>query len=323
MRISRILTSSALILTGLATAATAFASNKNGPTDGEIGLQRSVTPVMDFITNFNNYWLVPIMVIIVVFVTLLMIFVAFKFRAKKNPTPSKLTHHTGLEIAWTLIPVLILLVLAVPSVKLLYYEDVIPEAGLVIKVTGNTWNWEYAYPDHENVDPYISNIVDIPVSEKKGLSHAEIIAMIEARPASEPRLNGRPYLYASDAALVVPVDTVVKVLVTSNNNIHAFSVPQFGVKIDAVPGRINETWFKVHVGEEGTYYGQCSEICGVNHAFMPIEVMVVSKAKFANWIANGGQFSTQMSQNIPTQIIPTQIIPTQIITGAVQTAAAK
>ena len=314
MRISRLATSSAIAvvgtLMGLVPAVTAFAAGKNGPTDGEIGLQRSVTPVMDSITSFNNYWLVPIMAIIVILVTVLMVVVLIKFRAKSNPEPSKTTHNTMLEVVWTLVPVIILMVMAVPSMKLLYYQDVIPEADLVVKVTGNTWNWEYAYPDHENVDPYISNIVDIPVEEKFGLSHAEIIAKIDARPASEARLDGRPYLFASDAPLVVPVDTVVKVLVTSNNNIHAFAVPQFGVKIDAVPGRINETWFKVHAGEEGTYYGQCSEICGVNHAFMPIEVMVVSKAKFANWVANDGQFSAQYAS-------------TQNITGAVQTVAAK
>lgn len=312
MRISRLATSSAFTLLGLASAVSAFAEGKNGPIDGEIGLQRAVTPVMESITSFNNYWLVPIMVIITLLVTVLMIIILIKFRASKNPEPSKTTHNTMLEVVWTLVPVIILMAMAVPSMKLLYYQDVIPEAGLVVKVTGNTWNWEYSYPDHENVDPYISNIVDIPNDEKFGLSHAQIIAKIEARPASEPRLNGRPYLFASDAALVVPVDTVVKVLVTSNNNIHAFAVPQFGVKIDAVPGRINETWFKVNTGEEGTYYGQCSEICGVNHSFMPIEVMVVSKAKFANWVANDGQFSTQYSLNNP-----------QNNNGAVQTAAAK
>lgn len=297
MRISRLATSSALTLLGLASAVTAFATNKNGPTDGHIGLQRAVTPVMESITSFNNHWLVPIMVGISLLVVVLMAIILFKFRASKNPNPSKTTHNTLLEVVWTIVPVLILLVMAFPSVKLLYYQDTIPEADMVIKVTGNTWYWEYSYPDHENIEPYISNIVDIPTEEKLGLSHAQIIERINARPADEPKLNGRPYLLASDAPLVVPVDTVVKVLVTSNNNIHSFAVPQFGIKIDAVPGRINETWFKVNAGEEGTYYGQCSEICGVNHSFMPIEVMVVSKAKFADWLANDGQFSTQYSQN--------------------------
>ncbi len=302
MRISRlaVLAGAAcagLATSGLVTSNLAFASSKNGPTDGDLGFQRSVTPVMDAITSFNNYWLVPIMISIVVLVTILLLYIMVRFREKANPVPSKTTHHVGLEVTWTLIPVFILAVLAYPSMKLLYFQDVIPESELVVKVTGDTWNWEYSYPDYDNIDPYVSSIVDIPLAEKKGLSHAQIIAKIEARPEGEPRLNGRPYLLASDAPLVVPVDTVVKVLVTSNSNMHAFAVPQFGVKIDAIPGRINETWFKVHAGEEGTYYGQCSEICGINHAFMPIEVMVVGKDEFKRWAANGGSFATQISQN--------------------------
>ncbi len=297
MRISRLAALAGATFVGLTTSGLAFASNKNGPTDGDIGFQRSVTPVMDAITNFNNYWLVPIMVTIVILVTALMVYIMVRFREKANPVPSKTTHHVGLEVIWTIVPVIILAILVIPSMKLLYFQDVIPESELVVKVTGNTWNWEYTYPDYENIDPYVSNIVDIPTADKFGLSHAQIITKIDARPAGEPRLDGRPYLLASDAPLVVPVDTVVKVIVTSNNNIHAFAVPQFGVKIDAVPGRINETWFKVHAGEEGTYYGQCSEICGINHAFMPIEIMVVGKAEFKRWAANGGSFTTQISQN--------------------------
>jgi cytochrome c oxidase subunit 2 len=283
-------------------AGTAFASNQNGPTDGDIGLQRAVTPVMESITGFNNYWLMPIMIGIVILVLALMIVIMVKFREKANPEPSKTSHNTMLEVAWTLVPVIILMVLAIPSMKLLYFEDVIPEADLVVKVTADTWNWEYSYPDYENVDAFTSNIVDIPLSEKKdangvGLSHAQITSMIDARPAGEPRLDGRPYLLATDAPLVVPVDTIVKVIVTSNNNIHSFAMPQFGIKIDAVPGRINETWFKVIAGEENTYYGQCSEICGLNHAFMPIEIKVVSKDAFKSWIANNGNFTTQVSEN--------------------------
>ncbi|PHR94443.1 MAG: cytochrome c oxidase subunit II [Robiginitomaculum sp.] len=297
MRFSPLVRMSGLAVAALSVATTAFAeSNKNGPTDGDIGFQRSVTPVMDSITGFNNYWLVPIMIGIVVIVTVLMVYIMIRFRAKANPEPSKVTHNTMLEVVWTLVPVIILMALAVPSMKLLYFADVVPEAGLVIKATGNTWNWEYSYPDYEDkVDSYISSIVDIPHDEKRvngeALTHDQIIAKLGAD------LGGRPYLLATDAPLVVPVDTIVKVLVTSNNNIHAFAVPQFGIKIDAVPGRINETWFKVKAGEEATYYGQCSEICGVNHAFMPIEVQVVSKAEFKRWIANGGSFTTQYSQN--------------------------
>lgn len=299
---SKLITSvSALAIFG-AVAQTALASNKNGPTDGDIGFQRSVTPVMDMITTFN-VGLVWLMSIIVVFVLAMMIFICVRFREKANPVPSKTSHNTMIEVVWTLAPVLILMVLAVPSMRLLYFADTVPEEGLVIKATGNTWNWEYSYPDYEDkVDGFVSNIVDIANDEKRdangnGLSHAQIISKIDARPAGQPTLNGRPYLFATDAPLVVPVDTVVKVIVTSNVNIHAFAVPQFGVKVDAVPGRLNETWFKVKAGEEGTYYGQCSEICGLNHAFMPIEVQVVSKAEFNRWIANGGTFTAQHAQN--------------------------
>ncbi len=310
MKISHLITRAVLSMAPLGMATAAFAANKNGPTNGHIGLQRSVTPVMDAITNFNNYWLVPIMVGIVALVTVLMIFIMFRFREKANPVPSKTTHNSLLEVVWTLVPVIILMAIVLPSMKLLYFQDVIPEAGLVVKATGNTWYWDYSYPDYENVDSIVSNIVDIPMEEKRGLSHAEIMQKIEARPAGEPKLNGRPYLLATDAPLVVPVDTVVKVLVTSNNNIHSFAVPQFGIKVDAVPGRINETWFKVKAGEEGqTFYGQCSEICGVNHSFMPIEIKVVSKEEFKRWLANGGRFASQQAQN------------TTLHTGAAKTAA--
>ena len=309
MRILRYISSVGMSGTALSWAAMAFAANKNGPTDGDLGMQRAVTPVMESIVSFNNHWLMPIMIGIVALVTILLLFVMVRFREKANPVPSKTTHNSWLEVAWTLVPVIILMAIAVPSIKLLYYEDVIPKADMVLKVTGDTWHWEYTYMDYENVDTLISNIVDIPVEEKQGLTHAQIVKKIEARPADEPHLNGRPYLLATDAPLVVPVDTTVKVIVTSNNNIHSFAVPQFGIKIDAVPGRLNETWFKVNKGEEGqTFYGQCSEICGINHSFMPVEVKVVSKAEFKRWVANGGSFGTQVSQNT---------------TGAVTTVAAK
>jgi len=303
MRISRFGLIGSSCALALGSAGMAFADGKtDGPTDGAWGLQRSVTPVMDSITNFNNYWLVPIMIGIVVLVTVLMLFIMVRFREKANPEPSKTSHNTGLEVAWTLIPVIILMVLAVPSMKLLYFQDVIQDEEMVIKVTADTWYWNYSYPDHENVDTIISNIVDIPHADKRGadgtaLTHDQIVAKIDARPAGEPRLDGRPYLSATDAPLVVPVDTKIAVYVTSNNNIHAFAVPQFGIKIDAVPGRTNHTWFKVKTGEVGTYYGWCSEICGVNHAYMPIEVQVVSKADFKRWVANNGSFTAQYSDN--------------------------
>ncbi len=290
------------ILVGLLNSFPAWADGVDGPVDGGIGLQRPVTPIAEAIKSFNDLWLVPIMVGITLFVFILMIVIMVRFREKANPVPSKTTHNSALEVVWTLVPVIILLVMAIPSMKILYAQDRIPEAELVVKVAGNTWNWEYSYPDHENIDPYISNIVDVALDEKrdsnnKALTHDQIRQIIESRPQDEPRLNGRPYLFATDAPLIVPVDTIVEVQVTSMNNIHAFAVPQFGVKIDAIPGIINHTWFKVNEGEEGTYYGQCSEICGVNHSFMPIEVKVVSKQEFARWVANNGSFDIQYSQN--------------------------
>lgn len=301
MRFSSVLKFGGLTALAASLSGLALAEGVNGPVDGEIGFQRAVTPVMESIVSLN-VWLVWLMGAITVFVMVLMLYIMIRFREKANPVPSKTTHNTTIEIIWTLVPVLILLVMAVPSIKLLYAQDVIPEADLVVKATGNTWNWEYSYPDFENVDTFVSNIVDVEIDEKRtadgdALSHQEIRAIIDARPADEPRLDGRPYLMATDAPLVVPVDKTVVVQVTSNNNLHAFAVPQFGIKIDAVPGRINQTYFKVNAGEEGTYYGQCSELCGLKHAFMPIEVKVVSQVEFDRWIANGGSFETQFSQN--------------------------
>ena len=241
------------------------------PRDGAIGFQEPATPVMEKLVNFHNALIFPIIVGITIFVVVLMAYIMWRFSEKRNPVPSKTTHHVGLEVAWTIAPVLILLVMVVPSMQLLYYQDVIPESEMTIKVTGNTWNWEYAYPDYPEIESYISNVLE----------------------EEDAKAAGKPYLLGSDAPLVVPVDTTIKVLVTSSNNLHSFAMPAFGVKMDAVPGRVNETWFRVFPGMEGTYYGQCSELCGIRHAFMPIEIEVVSKDAFAKWAANGGAFSTQ------------------------------
>lgn len=268
MRLTRLLSSATALF---ATAGTAFASQ---PVDGKITFQEGVTPVMERIDSFHTFVFI-IITIITVFVMGLMLFIMLRFNEKANPTPSKTSHNTTIEVIWTVVPVLILLVMVVPSMQLLYMQDVIPESELTVKATGNTWNWEYSYPDYENVDSFVSNVL-----EKEDAVAA-----------------GKPYLLGSDAPLVVPVDTTVKVLVTSNNNIHAFAMPAFGVKVDAIPGKINETWFHVNAGKEGTYYGQCSEICGVRHAYMPIEINVVSKSEFAKWIANDGAFSTSVAQN--------------------------
>lgn len=258
---------------GLTTAAmlASTAAYAAQPRDGAFGFQEPATPVMEKLVAFHDGMVFPIIVAITLFVVVLMGYIMWRFSEKRNPVPSKTTHHVGLEVAWTIVPVLILLVMVVPSMQLLYYQDVIPESDMTIKVTGNTWNWEYAYPDYPDIESYISNMLD----------------------EEDARAAGKPYLLGSDAPLVVPVDTTVKVLVTSSNNLHSFAMPSFGIKMDAIPGRINETWFRVNPGMEGTYYGQCSELCGIRHAFMPIEIKVVSKAEFAQWAANGGAFSSQ------------------------------
>lgn len=260
---------SVVSLAAMLASTSAFAAN--GPRDGAIGFQEAATPVMEKLVSFHNNLVMPIVIVITLFVVIMMGYIMWRFAEKRNPVPSKTTHHVGLEVAWTIIPVFILLVMVVPSMQLLYYQDVIPESDMTIKVTGNTWNWEYAYPDYPEIESYISNVLE----------------------EEDAKAAGKPYLLGSDAPLVVPVDTTVKVLVTSSNNLHSFAMPAFGIKMDAVPGRINETWFRVLPGKEGTYYGQCSELCGIRHAFMPIEINVVSKSEFARWAANGGAFNTQ------------------------------
>ncbi|WP_409432172.1 cytochrome c oxidase subunit II [Litorimonas sp. RW-G-Af-16] len=246
------------------------------PVEKGYWLQDSATPVMDELTRVHNL-VFYIICGIVAFVTVLLLYIMIRFREKANPVPSKTSHNTMIEVVWTIVPVLILLVMVVPSMQLLYMQDRLPETEMTVKAVGNTWNWEYSYPDYENVDSFVSNPLDQTAAKEAGV----------------------PYLLATDAALVVPVDTKIKVLVTSVNNMHSWAMPSFGVKMDAVPGIINETWFEVT--KEGTFYGQCSEICGAKHYFMPIEVKAVSKAEFAQWIANDGEFTTQTaSLDAPT-----------------------
>ena len=242
------------------------------PVTGGFYLQKAETPVMEELTAVYNL-VTYIISGIVAFVLGLMAFIMIRFREKANPVPSKTTHHVGLEIAWTIAPVLILLWIAVPSMNLLYNQDVIKDTEVTVKAVGNTWNWSYTYPDHENVEEIISNPLD----------------------KTQAKAAGKPYLLATDGALIVPVGTNVKVLVTSINNMHAWTVPSFGIKMDAVPGIINETWFRAN--RTGTFYGQCSEICGIKHYYMPIEVNVVSKADYEKWIANDGSFTTTVAQN--------------------------
>jgi cytochrome c oxidase subunit 2 len=222
------------------------------PAPWEYKLQESATEVMDFITWFHN-WLLGTITVITLFVLALLIIVVVKFNAKANPVPSRTTHNTLIEVAWTLIPVLILVTIAVPSFRLLFLELDIPKADLTIKATGKQWYWSYAYPDNGKF-------------EFDSLMAAE----------KQPRLLG------VDNEMVVPINKVVRVQTTGADVIHSFAVPAFGIKIDAVPGRLNETWFKAT--KLGMFYGQCSELCGKDHAFMPIAVRVVNDQEFAAWV---------------------------------------
>jgi cytochrome c oxidase subunit II len=230
---------------------TAFAE-LGQPAPWEFRLQESASPVMDNITWFHNFLFVLI-TIITLFVLALLVIVVVKFNAKANPVPSRTTHNTLIEVAWTLVPVLILVGIAVPSFRLLFLELDIPKADLTIKATGKQWYWTYAYPDNGKF-------------EFDSLMAAD----------KQPRLLG------VDNEMVVPVNKVIRVQTTGADVIHSFAVPAFGIKIDAIPGRLNETWFKAT--KTGMFYGQCSELCGKDHAFMPIAVRVVSDQEFSAWV---------------------------------------
>lgn len=238
--------------------------------DWQINFFDAVTPVMAKIHDFHGWTLMPIITAIVIFVLALLIYVVFRFRKGKNPVPSKTTHHVGLEIVWTILPVLILMVIALPSIKLLVMQDETPKSDITIKAIGYQWYWGYEYPEAE-VSEYSSYMLCLP---EAGKYKQECVDDLKAK--------GKPHKLATDYPIVVPVDKTVRVLVTAMDVIHAFAVPSFGVKKDAVPGRMNQTWFKAT--EVGTYYGQCSELCGVNHAFMPITVEVVPQNVYDSWL---------------------------------------
>ena len=243
----------ALAVAGIAsiTSGSAFAE-LGQPAPWEFRLQGSASPVMDNITWFHNFLLVLI-TLITLFVLALLIIVVVRFNARANPVPSRTTHNTLIEVAWTLIPVLILVGIAVPSFRLLFEQLDLPKADLTVKATGKQWYWSYAYPDNGKFE------FDSLLAQDK-----------------QPRLLG------VDNELVVPVNKVIRVQTTGADVIHSFAVPAFGIKIDAIPGRLNETWFKAT--KTGMFYGQCSELCGKDHAFMPIAVKVVSDQEFAAWV---------------------------------------
>lgn len=238
------------------------------PSPGQLGLQTPVTDIAEAIKWFHD--LVNIVIIaIALFVLMLLIYVVMKFNEKANPTPSKTTHNSTLEFAWTVIPILILVAIALPSFKLLFAQYTYPTPDLVLKATGNQWNWTHAYPDHLQADG-------------KPVTFTSIMLNDAERAEREKKGIPSPRLLAVDNEVMVPVNKSVHVLITASDVIHNWTIPSFGSKVDAVPGRTTATWFRAKV--EGVYYGQCSELCGKDHAFMPIAVRVVKQAVFDEWI---------------------------------------
>jgi cytochrome c oxidase subunit 2 len=234
-----------------------------GQPDGRMGIQDQVTPIGRQAAWFHNILLMPLITAISLFVLALLLYVVVRYRRSAHPVPSRTTHNTLIEVVWTLVPVLILVAIAVPSIKLLANQYSPPKADLTVKAIGNQWYWTYQYPDHGDFE-LVSN----------ALSDADAKA------------RGEPRQLAVDERMVVPVGATVKMIVTSNDVIHAWGVPAFWTKIDAVPGRLNETWFKAE--RPGLYYGVCYELCGARHGYMPIAVEVVPQAQFVAWVASKG-----------------------------------
>ncbi|MBL8770408.1 MAG: cytochrome c oxidase subunit II [Phenylobacterium sp.] len=254
-------------LAGLSTAlmgAAAWASDRLGePTPGGIDLQPGVSPLRHEAIFFHNVILLPIITLITIFVLILLVIVMVRFNKRANPVPAKFSHNTTLEVAWTLIPVLILVFISIFSFRLLFAYNDMPKPDVTIKAVGYQWYWGYEYPDHK-IGEYVSNIL----------------------PEDKAKAQGVPFRLAVTDPIVVPVNKVVRVQVTGADVIHAFAVPAFGIITDAIPGRLNETWFKAE--KVGTYYGNCRELCGVDHAFMPIAVKVVTQPEFDAWVASKG-----------------------------------
>lgn len=248
-------------------AAPAWAQDLMGqPTPGGIGLQPAAAPLKHEAIFFHDVVLMPVITIITLLVLALLIWIAIRYNKRANPVPAKWSHNTVIEVIWTVVPVLILVGISLFSFRLLFAYHDMPDPDLTVKVTGNQWNWAYEYPD-QGVAEYISNMTP----EGKAPAHL--------------------YRLAADEPMVVPVGKTVRLLVTASDVIHSVGLPAFGLKTDAVPGRVNETWFNAE--KTGIYYGQCSELCGVDHAFMPMQINVVTEAEFAAWVASKGGSMTK------------------------------
>ena len=257
------------------TAASVALAALGHPTPWQIGLQDAGSPVMENIIWFHRLLLI-VTTLITVLVLVLLVWVMVRFNQRVHPAPSRTTHRTSLEVAWTVIPIAILVFIAVPSFRLLFLEQNIPPADLTVKATGKQWYWSYGYPDQGKFE------FDSLMIQDKDLK------------------PDQPRLLSVDNEMVVPVNKVVRVQVTGSDVIHSFAVPSFGIKIDAIPGRLNETWFKAT--KEGIYYGQCSELCGKNHAYMPIAVRVVSDSDFNVWLEDAKKKYARGGDSVPTAL---------------------
>ncbi|MFN3352885.1 MAG: cytochrome c oxidase subunit II, partial [Brevundimonas sp.] len=276
MRAKATFASAALAIGSAFAAAPAWAQDLAGqPTPGGIDLQPAFSPLKHDAIWFHNVILMPIITLICLLVLGLLLWVVVRYNKRANPTPARWSHNTAIEIVWTVVPVLVLVFISLFSFRLLFAYDDMPEPDLTVKAVGNQWNWGYEYPD-QGISEYISNML----------------------PEDEARARNVPYRLAADEAMVVPVGQTVRVLVTASDVIHSFALPAFGLKTDAIPGRINETWFRAE--RVGTYYGQCSELCGVDHAFMPIEIRVVTQAEFDAWVlSKGGSLTPASAEAAP------------------------
>ncbi|HET6535017.1 MAG TPA: cytochrome c oxidase subunit II [Sphingomicrobium sp.] len=243
-----------------------------GEPDGRKGLQTQVTPIGEEAASFHDYWLLPVCAAISALVLVLLVIAMIRFRRGANPVPSRSSHNTTIEVIWTLVPVLILVAIAIPSIRLLRHTYTPPPADLTVKVTGHQWYWSYEYPDNGvSFDSYMLKEKDDPTRQ----------------PSQRYRTPADgPPLLAADQRMVLPAGKVVKFIVTADDVIHSFAIPSFWIKQDANPGQLHETWAKVD--RPGVYFGQCSELCGARHGFMPIAVEVLPPAQFAAWVASKG-----------------------------------
>jgi cytochrome c oxidase subunit 2 len=286
-------------LTMAAVSSQAFAADLMGqPTDGAIDFQPAATDLRQRAIDFHNFPLLPILFGISGLVLVLLLWCIIRYNARANPKPARFTHNTAVEVLWTVGPVLILLAMAIPSFRLLFDYHDMPPPYMTVKVTGYQWYWGYAYPD-QKIDEETSIIL----------------------PEDQARAKGVPYMLATTQPMIVPVGKVVHVLVTGADVIHSFSVPAFGVKIDAVPGRTNDTWFNAN--QTGTFYGQCSQLCGTDHSFMPIEVKVVSQRDFDTWVASQHTAPAPAATNAPAApaAAPATAAPARTAAAATPTPA--